>query len=577
MVSTCHAAGVKVYVDAVINHMTGANQSSTTAYGPASFTNNYSYPSAGYGYNDFHHNGGACPQSDNQIHDWNNQTEVWNCQLVGLSDLATETDYVRTKIAGYLNDLISVGVDGFRIDAAKHMAQADLAAIKGKLTNQGVYWTQEVMPGGSGNLSMAAYEGIGGVLEFNYATNLKSQFTGNIANLQTFGTSWGLRPTDKATAFVSNHDTERNGSTLNYKNGSTDTLATVFMLAWNYGTPNVMSSFTFTNTDASPPANGSGYVTAVTCGSGWECQHRQRSIRNMVGFHNATKASTAVGNWWSDGANAIAFSRGANGWTSSTTAAARRPAPSAPACRPARTATSSTATSPPPPARAAARPSPSTAPARRPSAPTRRTPSRSTSTPASPAAPRRRPRRTPPPTPAGVAFTVTGAPTGNPIYLVGSVPALGSWNTGDAIPMTAAGSSWTKTVTLPAGTRRVQVHRQGQRRQRHLGARRQPHVHGPRQRHRQRHHHLERLQHHPAVGDLQRHRHHDPRPERVRGRLDRRPRLVEHGERDRPVLGRPTRSGPARSPCRRAPRSSTSSSRRTPPATSPGRAAPTAP
>ena len=47
---------------------------------------------------------------------------------------------------------------------------------------------------------------------------------------------------------------------------------------------------------------------------------------------------------------------------------------------------------------------------------------------------------------------MTGAPTGNPIYLVGSVAALGSWNTANAIPMTAAGSNWTKTVTLPAST-----------------------------------------------------------------------------------------------------------------------------
>src|SRR5690349_2967245 len=34
----------------------------------------------------------------------------------------------------------------------------------------------------------------------------------------------------------------------------------------------------------------------------------------MVGFHNATRAGTTVGNWWSDGSNAIAFSRGSTGW-----------------------------------------------------------------------------------------------------------------------------------------------------------------------------------------------------------------------------------------------------------------------
>ncbi|MEV0565337.1 carbohydrate-binding module family 20 domain-containing protein [Dactylosporangium sp. NPDC050588] len=452
MVNACHAAGVKVYVDAVINHMTGANQSSTTAYGPASFTNNYSYPSAGYGYNDFHHNPGACPQSDNQIHDWNAPTEVWNCQLVGLSDLATETDYVRTKIAGYLNDLISVGVDGFRIDAAKHMAQADLAAIKGKLTNQNVYWAQEVMPGGSGNLSMAAYEGIGGVLEFNYATNLKNQFTGSIANLQTFGTSWGLRPSDKATAFVSNHDTERNGSTLSYKNGSTDTLATVFMLAWNYGTPNVMSSFSFTNNDASPPASSSGYVTAVTCGTGWECQHRQRSVRNMVGFHNATKASTTVGNWWSDGSNAIAFSRGALGWTlinnGGGSVASRTFSTGLPAgvyCDVIHgdyTASSGTCSGPTVTVNGSGQ---ATVGANAKDAVALHVNARVTGGTPSPTP------STSSPVPAGVAFTVTGAPTGNPVYLVGSVAELGSWNTANAIPMTAAGSAWTKTVTLPAG------------------------------------------------------------------------------------------------------------------------------
>jgi alpha-amylase len=453
MVSACHAAGVKVYVDAVINHMTGANQSSTTAYGGASFTNSYSYPSAGYSSSDFHFYPADCPQSDNQIHDYNNQTEVWNCQLVGLSDLKTGTDYVRTKIAGYLNDLISVGVDGFRVDAAKHMAQADLSAIKGKLTNQDVYWAQEVMPGGSGNLAPSAYEGIGGVLEFNYATNLKNQFNGSIANLQTFGPSWGLEPSAKSTVFVSNHDTERNGSTLNYKAGATDTLANVFMLAWNFGTPNVMSSFSFSNNDASPPADGNGYVSAVSCGSGWECQHRQRSIRNMVAFHNATRADTTVGNWWSDGSNAIAFSRGTNGWiainngsgalssrTFSTGLAAGvycdvihgdYNAAAQTCSGPTVTVNGS--------GQATLGVSAKDAVALHVNA---RVGAGPTSTPTA----------SPTPTAGGVSFTVTGAPTGNPIYLVGSVAALGSWNTASALPMTASGSSWTRTVTLPANT-----------------------------------------------------------------------------------------------------------------------------
>ncbi|MEV6925082.1 carbohydrate-binding module family 20 domain-containing protein [Dactylosporangium sp. NPDC051485] len=457
MVSACHAAGVKVYVDAVINHMTGANQSSTTAYGGASFTNNYSYPSAGYSSSDFHFYPADCPQSDNQIHDYNNSAEVWNCQLVGLSDLKTGTDSVRTKIAGYLNDLISVGVDGFRVDAAKHIPPADMAAIKGKLTNQGVYIAQEVMPGGS--VGPAAYEGIGGVLEFNYATNLRNQFNGSIANLQTFGPSWGLEPSAKSTVFVSNHDTERNGSTLSYKAGATDTLATVFMLAWNFGTPNVMSSFSFSNNDASPPADANGYVTAVSCGSGWECQHRQRAIRNMVGFHNATRADATVGNWWSDGGNAIAFSRGTNGWTAINNGGSALGSRTFATGLPAGVycdvihgdfdAAAGTCSGPTVTVDGSGQASVGVAAK---DAVALHANARVTSGPTGSPTPTTSPTSSASPNPSGVAFTVTGAPAGNPIYLVGSVAQLGSWNTGSAIPMTASGSSWTTTVPLPANT-----------------------------------------------------------------------------------------------------------------------------
>ena len=35
------------------------------------------------------------------------------------SSLATDTEYVRSRLAEYANDLLSLGVDGFRLDAAK--------------------------------------------------------------------------------------------------------------------------------------------------------------------------------------------------------------------------------------------------------------------------------------------------------------------------------------------------------------------------------------------------------------------------------------------------------------------------
>lgn len=40
-------------------------------------------------------------------------------KLKYICSLATDTDYVQRRIAQYLNDLLSLGVDGLRIDAAK--------------------------------------------------------------------------------------------------------------------------------------------------------------------------------------------------------------------------------------------------------------------------------------------------------------------------------------------------------------------------------------------------------------------------------------------------------------------------
>ena len=61
-----------------------------------------------------------------------------------------------------------------------------------------------------------------------------------------------------------------------------------------------MSSFTFSNNDQGPPADGAGTTTAVSCDNGWACEHRWRTTANLVGFRN-TVAGTGVSNWWSNG------------------------------------------------------------------------------------------------------------------------------------------------------------------------------------------------------------------------------------------------------------------------------------
>ncbi|MEU9985534.1 alpha-amylase family protein [Streptomyces sp. NPDC048045] len=299
MVNTCHSAGVKVVVDTVVNHMSAG---SGTGTGGSSYTK-YNYPGlySSYDFDD------CTAQVTNYQDRWN----VQHCELVGLADLDTGEEYVRKTIAGYMNDLLSLGVDGFRIDAAKHIPADDLANIKSRLTNPSVYWKQEVIYGANEAVQPTEYTGNGDVQEFRYAYDLKRVFNNEkLAYLSNYGEGWGYMSSSVAGVFVDNHDTERNGSTLNYKDGANYTLANVFMLAYPYGAPDINSGYEWSDADAGPPNGG----TVNACWQdGWKCQHAWPEIRSMVAFRNATRGQ-AVSNWWDNGNNAIAFGRGTKGY-----------------------------------------------------------------------------------------------------------------------------------------------------------------------------------------------------------------------------------------------------------------------
>jgi alpha-amylase len=310
MVAACHAAGVRVYADAVINHTAGGWPAGTVGSAGSSFSH-YDYPGT-YQVQDFHH----CGRNGNDdIVNYGDAFEVQNCELVDLADLATETDYVRGRLAAYLNDLTSLGVDGFRIDAAKHMPPGDIANIRSRLTGS-PYLYQEVIFGAGEPVQPGQYAGNGDLLEFRYGTTIGSAFKGGqLASLQGLGSQSGWEPSSRALVFTDNHDTQRSGggSILTYQDGQLYTLANVFQLAWPYGTPVVMSSYGFTDFDAGPPTDGGGSTRTVSCGNGWICEHRQRPIANMVGFRNAV-GTAPVANWWSNGNNQVAFSRGSAGF-----------------------------------------------------------------------------------------------------------------------------------------------------------------------------------------------------------------------------------------------------------------------
>ncbi len=314
MVARCRAVGVDVYADAVINHMASGDGTGIagTAY------QHYNYPGI-YQYQDFHHCAG-----DGDIHDYQNRTEVQGCELVDLADLATESNYVRGRIATFLQDLVNLGVKGLRVDATKHIPAGDLANILGRVTGA-PYVFQEVIDMGGEPITAAEYFATGDVTEFKHSSELGRVFkTGNLAWLRTFGPDWGFMASDKAVVFTDNHDNQRGhgggGTVVTYKDGQLYNLANIFMLAWPYGYPQVMSSYDFATADQGPPSDANGNTVGpwasgtLNCGGAWVCEHRRRAVANMVMFHNTTQATFSVSNWWDNGANQIAFSRGALGF-----------------------------------------------------------------------------------------------------------------------------------------------------------------------------------------------------------------------------------------------------------------------
>ncbi|MDP5215109.1 alpha-amylase family protein [Pseudoalteromonas tunicata] len=309
MVSRCQAVGVDIYVDAVINHM--AAGSGRGVAGSAFSAKQYPI----YSPQDFHT---TCTINGEDY--GNNAWRVQHCELVGLPDLNTASSYVQDTLAEFLNDLVGLGVKGMRLDASKHMPAGDIASILAKVNGSPLIF-QEVIDQGAEAVSASEYFNNGLVTEFKYSTELGRTFkTGKLAWLSQFGEVWGMMPSHKAVVFVDNHDNQRGhggaGNVITFEDGKLYELANIFMLAYPYGYPKVMSSYNFHHdTDAGAPGESIHQNGQVNCTiQGWQCEHRKDMIAGAVDFRNNTTAAWQVSNWWDNGNNQIAFSRGAEGF-----------------------------------------------------------------------------------------------------------------------------------------------------------------------------------------------------------------------------------------------------------------------
>ncbi|XP_076811464.1 alpha-amylase A-like [Clavelina lepadiformis] len=319
MVKRCNAVGVRIFADVVINHMCRGGTGVGTG-GNNFDTNIQDFPGVPYSALDFNDN--KCPTASGNIENYGNINQVRNCKLERLPDLDQGNDYVRGKIANFMNDLTSLGVAGFRVDAAKHMWPGDLKVIfnalddlpteKGFPSGTRPFIVQEVIDQGGEPIKANEYFSLGRVTEFKYGLNLASNLD-KIQYLENFGEDWGMMPEGNSLVFLNNHDNQRNhgggGNVITFEDAKNLKIFTAFMMAWPYGVTRIMSSYHFSNTDEGPPKSQRSVNADGNCGNDWVCEHRWKQIKNMAAF-SAVASGQPVKNWWDNNDNQIAFSRG---------------------------------------------------------------------------------------------------------------------------------------------------------------------------------------------------------------------------------------------------------------------------
>ena len=332
MVKQCSAAGVGIIADVVLNQATGfdvaagdqkgvagSDYNGSTGTYPGFATNQYP---DGITASDLH----SCKQN---ISDYTNQKEVQECRLSSMWDFDSESEKVQDIQSDYLVSLWNTGVRAFRMDAVKHIHTDSMKAIKEKFAKKigknasDIYWIQEVI----GNSSEAAgiqpsnYVQNGTVTEFGFKSEMNQTFKDKIANLK--GLSDRLSKdlsSEDANVFVTNWDTARNEGALTYKDGAKYQLANAFMLAYDYGTPRLLSDYKWdVNDDGAPNATATSVPdvdmdkACSTNDSDWNCEQRWTSTRGMIAFRNYVNG-TKVTDWQDDGGDNIAFSRGDKGF-----------------------------------------------------------------------------------------------------------------------------------------------------------------------------------------------------------------------------------------------------------------------
>ncbi|MBQ3584798.1 MAG: starch-binding protein [Lachnospiraceae bacterium] len=203
--SLCEEAekyGIKVIVDVVANHLAGDHSNIQSDLKDSKYWHDYS---------------GSV--------DWSNRWQVTHGSI-GMPDINSESSYVQKVVKNYLSELESLGVDGIRWDAAKHIGLPSEGCDFWSTVTSGsdLYHYGEILKGPddreSGNESlMKEYTKYMTVTDSDYGKTLRDAF--NSGSVPSAYANWAARgvSASKLIYWAESHDTWSNNQDWGYSNG----------------------------------------------------------------------------------------------------------------------------------------------------------------------------------------------------------------------------------------------------------------------------------------------------------------------------------------------------------------------
>nr|MBP7472550.1 starch-binding protein [Prevotella sp.] len=192
--------GIKIVVDVVANHLAGDHSNIESDLKDSQYWHTYT---------------GSI--------DYSNRWQITHGQI-GMPDLNSESSYVQSVVANYVNELKDCGVDGIRWDAAKHIGlpSEDCNFWPAVTTNSGAgLWNYgEILEGPTDSGSdalMTEYSKYISVTDNNYGRQVTNAFNGN--STTSVAGNWSFRgvANNKLVYWAESHDTYANdgGETKN--------------------------------------------------------------------------------------------------------------------------------------------------------------------------------------------------------------------------------------------------------------------------------------------------------------------------------------------------------------------------